>query len=587
MTEKLDYKEEDIDKKECRFAVHVKEREGINPDIHYVKEVLTLKDGTRRDRVNLVENYQRPIWITKPAFRNHKEKKEFEDVDKLDMFKTTDSSLLKDIALRLKVPYLQKRRKELMSIPYIYGGDITGSSLIKLSYMNKNNFIQSPYTTCVLDIETGVTESNQDKILMVTLAMKGKVYTGCLKSFIEKTGDTQSRVKKAMETYLPDYSDIQETLEIFDDELEMIKKVFILANEWSPDFLVFWNINFDIPKIMNYLSSKGIDPIDVMADTSIPRTARMCYYKEGLTKKVTASGKVKPVNPSMLWNTLFLTAKFYAIDAMCVYKQKRLAKQEESSYALDHILGVELKKSKLKFKEADAFKKLKWHQFMQENYPIQYIVYNRYDCLSVLELDDKTKDLKIDLPSSAGITDFDRWTSNPKKIADALFIFAGKQKRIIGTVGKRTEQVAVIAKEEVEEDDEDDEGENVKDFKVLSLKDWIITLQSHLLLHEGLKIFSDFPSLVSNIRGMVMDVDVTSSYPSCTTVGNVSKETTLCEVISIDGIPEELFREQNLAILCGSVNAIEYGTKMFSLPNALEMLGLIKDSKKNNEDELG
>ncbi len=575
----IDYKAEDIDKVECRFAVHVKERPGVNCDLHYIKEVVTLKDGTKRPRIRLKENFERPVWFTKPAFRDHKEKKEFEEMGKLEKIMTTESQLCRHLANRLNVPHLAGRRRDLMDSPYIYGADVTSASLIKLQYLKKNNFVQSPYSLCVLDIETGVLDSNWGEILMVTLAMKGKVYTACLKSFVEKTGDTQFRTTKAMEQYLPKYKDWDSELELFDDPVDMLKKTFRVANDWAPDWLVLWNINFDIKEILEYLKKRNVDPIDVLADQDIPRSARYCFYKEGLTKKVTASGKVKPVNPAMQWHTLFLTARFYCIDAMSAYKQKRIAKQEEPSYALDHILNLEIKSRKLTFEEADAYKKKAWHAFMQAYYPIQYIIYNRYDCIGILELDAKTRDLMLDLPSAAGITDFERYSSNPKKIADALFLFAGKKGYIIGVVGKKVEKKVVEVTEELEEgdDDEFDDGEeHVEDFKTLSLKDWIITLQSHLLLHEGLCIFSDFPGLITNLRGLVMDVDVKSSYPSATQVGNVSKGTTICELISIEGISEELFREQNLGIICGGTNALEYGEKMFKLPNAIEMLELVR-----------
>jgi len=58
-------------------------------------------------------------------------------------------------------------------------------------------------------------------------------------------------------------------------------------------------------------------------------------------KKVTASGQVKPINPALQWHTLILTASFYVIDAMCVYRQLRMAAQEEPSN-LNYILQKEL-----------------------------------------------------------------------------------------------------------------------------------------------------------------------------------------------------------------------------------------------------
>lgn len=75
----------------------------------------------------------------------------------------------------------------------------------------------------------------------------------------------------------------------------------------------------------------------------------------------------------------------------------------------------------------------------------------------------------------------------------------------------------------------------------------------------------------------VFDSDEVSAYPSATMVLNVSKETTLKEIISIDGIDENVFRAQNLNFLLGSTNAVEYVTNMFNAPKPYELLDMFND----------
>lgn len=58
---------------------------------------------------------------------------------------------------------------------------------------------------------------------------------------------------------------------------------------------------------------------------------------------------------------------------------------------------------------------------------------------------------------------------------------------------------------------------------------------------------------------------------------NVSKETTSRELISIDGIDEEVFRIQNLNLVIGQTNALEYVTTMFDAPKPNELLTLFND----------
>jgi len=71
-----------------------------------------------------------------------------------------------------------------------------------------------------------------------------------------------------------------------------------------------------------------------------------------------------------------------------------------------------------------------------------------------------------------------------------------------------------------------------------------------------------------------------SGYPSNTQAANVSIDTTSKELKSIDGIPLDVFRYQNINLLFGKVNALEYGNKMFQLPTLLNIAETLdKDGK--------
>lgn len=572
-----------IVKREVRYSVHVpRSKYGDSDDIHYVKEKITMSDGSSRPNTYLLKNFERPVWVSKPQHRGHTEKKEFEDIANLTEYKCTQSDINRLVANALETPHLANQPKELKCSPYLYGYDITSTAYLKLLNLLKNKSVQSAYSISTFDIETDL---ETEEVLLATIAMEGKAYTAVLGRFVAGSVDVQNRIRKALEIYLPQYKDMAYEVKIFDNEVKLLHAVFQVAIKWAPDLMAIWNMDFDIPRVLDRLDRHKVDSRDVLCDPAVPKYYRQCYYKRGITKKVTSSGVVKPIAPSAQWHTLHLTAPFYVIDAMCVYRQLRIAKQEEPSYSLDAILQKELKVTKLKFTQADKYSGKAWHEFMQKYYPIEYIIYNLYDCLSMLELDKKTKDLAYSLPSFAGASDFARFTSNPKKITDALFPFALKRGRVIGTVGKIEDRameeevddsVDILHDEEEPEYIDDDIPLDVKNYRTLNLKDWILTLPQHQLVHEGLCIAAENPALHSNARGMVMDSDVSSAYPSCTLVANVSKETTENELVSMIGIKEKLFREQNLGLIVGPVNAVEYGIKMLNLPTLDQIDKLIQ-----------
>lgn len=561
-------------RKEIRFAIHVPKTE-YRDDTHYVKEHVYYEDGTSKWHTFLVRDYQRPIFVTSPSFRNHKDKKEFEERDRLIEKKCTQSDLHRTIAGLLEVPHLANQPKALKASPYLYGYDQTSTSLIKLQSLLKNQFVQSPYTVAASDTETDI---DTREILMISIAFQGRIYTCILKSFLEGKGvyDLDKQLRAALDKYLPQYTGkLKATFKVFDKEGEMLMDLFRVANEWGPDFLAYWNMNFDIPRILERAKALGHSPQDIFADRSVQRKYHFTRYKEGITKKI-KGGKAKPVNPSLQWHSLISTSSFYVIDAMCVYRQLRMAKQEEPSYSLDWILQKELGSRKLTFDLADGYKGEKFHRFMQKNYPIEYIVYHIYDCLGMLELDLKLRDLSHSLPSFAGMTDFTKFNSNPKKIVDALFLFGLERGKVVGTAppSKGTddedaaEQEALVTDDMLEgSGDNEEESDNPDDYEGLGLRDWIQLLPQNFLLRDGLKCLSDFPEVVTNIRGMVADLDATSAYPTATLVGNVSKKTCVNEPIRIDGVTEEVFREQNLSVCLGGVNSLEYHSTMFSMPS--------------------
>ena len=559
-----------IVRREIRFALHIP-RTDFRDDMHYVKEQLTYDDGTTEPVTFLKKDFKRPVWVTQQAFRNHKEKKEFEEVDQLMRQDIIQSDINKTVAGLLGSPWMASKPDEIKNSPYVYGYDITSTSLIKYTSLKRNDFIQSNYKVSAFDIETDIYTR---EIIIATICFGTKIHTSILSRFVKNINNLNKRVLDAVDYYIPKYKDHEITIRTFDNEVDLLADIFAVANEWGPDFLSIWNMDFDIPRVLERLKEKNVNPVDIICDKSVPRKYRICRYKQGIKKKVTASGVVKPINPSLQWHTLISTSKFYVIDAMCVYRQLRMAKQEEQSYSLDSILKKEEIGGKLRFKEADAYSGEKWHIFMQENYPVEYIVYNFYDCLGMLELDDKIKDLKSSLPSFAAITDFARFNSNPKKIVDALFLFGLERGRVIGTVPKQAkpeEELEADSLETDDDDEEDDDEYDVKKYNTLDLKGWIQLLPQNLLLAEGLKCLEEYPEVVTNMRGVVCDQDATAAYPSCTQVANVSKETCVNELIKIEGIREETFREMNLSICLGNANMLEYFQVMFDMPNMLEI----------------
>ena len=66
------------------FAVHCPNDIDPANDLHVVKVNAHYSDGTSEPKLLHKYGFKRPYYITKPKYRNHREKKTYEHIEKLD-----------------------------------------------------------------------------------------------------------------------------------------------------------------------------------------------------------------------------------------------------------------------------------------------------------------------------------------------------------------------------------------------------------------------------------------------------------------------------------------------------------------------
>lgn len=579
-----------IKARECRFAIHVPTRSREFPDIHLVKEILHHEDGTIVPNVRCIENYKRPFYVTKKPYQNHKDKKESEEFGKLTRYVSTQSEMRFGVARALGQAYSPLPMKQLSASPYLYGSDVSSTTLIKQSYVDKYPDVFTPYTVATFDIETDVVNGTNDPIL-ATLVMKGKLFHVAVKSFLDGFTDPEERYLRVVKKHLGKNIEalgLEIEFIIVDHPVDLIRESLKRLHLWLPDFVAIWNIGFDIPRLLDTLKKYEVRAEDIFCHPSIPDELRFCEFKKGSIKKMTASGAVKPKNPSEQWHSLLCPCGFWFIDQMSAYRFIRQGDQEEQEYNLNYILGKVLGTRKLEFEEASHIKSgsIEWHIYMQKHHPFEYMAYNNYDSIGTYELELKTKDLSQSLPTGCGPTDFSRFDSQTKRFSDGYYFYLLGKGEVLATLPPRAkkEQDSVFEAEDIDYigDSDDESGEEEDEDaisdknEVLSLRGWIVTLKSHMS-SLGLRLVNQIKALQTMFRCFTYDSDATAAYPSATAVGNVSKATTATEIIDITGIDEPIFRKNNLNLLHGHVNSIEYSVEMFGLPAANASLKLFDD----------
>lgn len=553
MTETI--QEKKIKSKECRFVTYVSPPEYGKPDLHVVKEYVHYEDGTKEPKINLVYDFKRPFWITNKAARNYEQQKEWIDKKNVTEYKSTQSQLLTNAARALGMQWFRGSMKMLQENPYLFGTDIKSTAVLKKAYQDKYKDAENTlFSIMYLDIETDVVTGTEE-MQMLTIYYKDLCITGMTKGYLKGIHNVDEKIKSLMNQYLGEYIEkyhIKDENIVCEDEIDLLQTMFKRIHELKPDFLAIWNLDFEMNKFLIACERAGVEPKDIFSDPAVPPDYRYFEYKRGPSQKVTASGKITPIPPAARWHTVVTPASFYFVDAMCTFKHVRIGKQERSSYSLDSILGEELKLGKLKFTQADAYVGLKWHIFMQMNYKLEYVVYNKFDCIGMFLLEEKNKDMSLFLPLYSGTSDFEDFKSQPRRAVDQLHWFVQEYGKVMGTTSKALEDKYTKT--------------------VYGMNDWISNLAASLITPQGLRIIEEDPNIETTIYTCVADLDVAASYPHGELVYNISKETTSKELVSIEGLPEELYRIQNMLLTTGYVDAVEWCTNMLGFPKLTDIV---------------
>lgn len=610
--EPMSFTQKDIVHREWRFGMHL----GVdinNKDVHLVKEVVTLADGSKHPYMRRIEEYERPVWSTKRHLQTYHDKKEYEHVSKLDMHMVTQSKLRNKVALLTDNAMSSAQLSELLVSPYIFAGDVPSTTILHRQMYQKPNEgkTPTPYKYAAFDTETDVLYGT-NQIIIASMTMLPYVHLVIRKDWLDYKGaDVESDIigilKQKIDPLMEEFyrrmdtddkgkfsslfpkedRELKFSFEIVDTEIEIVEKSFAWFHHRMPDWMGIWNIDFDVTKVLNCCKANKLDPAHVLGDPRIPPELRVFKYRRSAQFKVAASGKGKPVSPHDQWNVLTIAASFFAVDASSAYRLLRLGEQEERSYSLDAILHKEFKgaMSKLSHPPADKYVKEKWHQVMQQMHKLVYLAYAAVDTISMCLLDRKTRDLSHRLPAMADITDFSQCNSQPKRLRDAFFVFALEDHQsVIGSVGyereykKKEPEPEIDLGDALDYDGDFDEEDEEEEATVLDRRNWVLTLPSHYS-SPGLRLIEGSPEITTGIRAFVYDSDAVSSYPSCTQVANVSKITTRKEISSIEGMDERQLRMNNINLIAGPVNAVEYTTNMFGAPTLYELLDIYDTQK--------
>lgn len=552
-------------------------------DAVVISEYVHYDDGRVIPELRIAKKPKRSFYITKPQFRNHDEKKEIEDVDKLDKYTVHNCELEREIFKALNGYYPGGRYvplKELCASPYLYGADVHIETLIKnhdQKAFDKTGLKLHPATTGFFDIERSVLKGNAAEITVISLTHENRIYTAILEMAFFRfdefgnrlPGDLQE-LKELSHTILdPLLSKILTTNDdlkqhkhkkfqyfyyVGKTEIELIEWIFARLHENKTTLVGIWNLDYDIPAILKVIKEAKVPPENIFCPPTLPEQYRKVNY-------VFDNKTVSHITDK--WHWLYTTGHTQFYDSMALYAKLRTVIGKESSYKLNDILQKNNLGEKLHFQELPNMEDLSdidWHRRMQSKYPYYYIVYNQFDVLSLQLMEWKNGDGQSMLQLSES-TSLAKFTKQTRKVSDSLYVDWIEKGRVIGTVGP--------------------DMRSIYDSDIGAVGGAV--LSPLRLDYNGLNALIEAPHHKTQLHPFVNDVDFTGMYPTVAQAGNTSKETKLSTVLYITGdvvrkyyTPKEAVETFFSYVINPEDNATLLGTTFFGLPDYDEMLMLFE-----------
>ena len=398
-------------------------------------------EGHGETYLKIIEDPEQPVYVTKPPLRLNTVKKELEDKKNLDMYRTKVSQIPETLWNAVNnpgrwrnPPFVQP--KKMLSNPYIYGADIDYGVILKEAY-NRANGGRKPldYNVGFLDIETDVNGSEQI-ILITFMNGDGRTFVGILKEFfLDHTVDEVYKMwekkvepsfrsklsKKGLEAYTKS-GGIKIECKILPNEAELIRWTFSNIHACRPDFVGVWNIDFDVPYILQRCEFRQLDPKQIFCSPEVPYKYRICKYKPDPGKK---DGHLVD-----RWPWLHLTAFERWIDMMMLYGRLRKAKPREPSYKLDAIGGKEIGAGKLEFGNGES------HSTMQRFHQVEYTVYNIVDVLIMYVMEKKNNDVR-NMMMLIGVSTLDCFAHQSIQLKNHFYQYLDKLGCVPASIGER------------------------------------------------------------------------------------------------------------------------------------------------------
>lgn len=545
-----------------------------SPGKHDYASIVFKDVNTGRKWIQTIEDPRYMMYIVKPQYRDYTHYPSYMQLDRCDQkivkFKNIINEIIKVGGKKL-ADYKEwcnknnkSAKKNLHHYPYVLATDYPYTNYFRCEWMLHYHDYDMQYslTKVFADIEVDGIDAPgfpTADICPINAVAVVDAETKTVHSFLLRNPENPlieqfernlpNFIDKCHKTFDESYGELNYEIHMYDTEIDMITEVFRLFNTLARDFILFWNMAFDIPYFIDRIKALGHDPMKIMCDPEFIRDE--LYYRKDHRHH---DFKTK--------NDVFTcTSKSVYLDQMSQYIKIRKARSELKTVRLNAIAKAELNDEKLDYSDEANIKTLPY-----ENYEL-FVLYNIKDTLLQYGIEMKTHDIdNVFQRSLINATQYESAFSQTILLKNRAYLSYYKQGFIIGNnnnidYGNRGFDNDAADKDE----DEDEEG-------------FAGALVGDPMLNEkvGVEILGR-PSKF--IFSRVIDYDFSSMYPNITITHNIGTVPMIGK-IQLEGFgqyntdPDNVFYDEGQVFLEDYLSK-DYsfiGNRYFGLPTGEELI---------------
>jgi hypothetical protein len=391
---------EHLDKENIMLVNLIYHRGSRDTDYNDYMDIIykDLRDGSKH--LETIEKPEMEIYFAKEGMEETKYNRTFLELENTVMHTVPFKDIPFYIARQAGDNYQQyvqdaiksRNRDKIRNIhkyKNVFGSDYDIENWYKIQwFLHNHNDKDKPITKQYLDIEVdtididGFPKDGECPINAVTIVDEEDMvsYTFLLRNdknplIAEFEKEIEEFIETLHEAFDETYGELEYKFYMYDDERDLIKDTFKLIHTLKRDFLMIWNMGFDIPYTIARIKELDMDPVKIMTHPDF-EVKQLYYKKDTLNYKVENKGDFFKVSSYTTY-----------LDQMITYAGLRKGQGEMRSHALNAVAQTEIGDEKLDYSEDANIKTLPYVDFKK------FVMYNIKDVLLQMGIEKKTEDV--------------------------------------------------------------------------------------------------------------------------------------------------------------------------------------------------